>query len=199
MEDPMIVVLFQAAVKSGLFSTVCRYNMRGAGNSKAKWTKASLDPLFDPHMDDFIAVCQHLLSGGPSPPTTLFVAGYSYGACVAASGIEYVPAVAGYVGIGFPLGGAANLALRSRQHWAHLADTQIPKLVVHGTRDKYGALTTLREFAAQYHAAEPEPGPLDLAVIDGADHFFAGLWDEVAQKTLAWIGKRAEQLQAGGA
>lgn len=29
----------------------------------------------------------------------------------------------------------------------------------------------------QYHDHEPAPGPLDLQVFDGADHFFEGRYD----------------------
>lgn len=31
--------------------------------------------------------------------------------------------------------------------------------------------------ALQYHDHEPAPGPLDLQVFDGADHFFAGRYE----------------------
>jgi alpha/beta superfamily hydrolase len=44
------------------------------------------------------------------------------------------------------------------------------------THTQFTALTTLREYAAKYHESLPTPGPLDLYVIDGADHFFEGHW-----------------------
>jgi pimeloyl-ACP methyl ester carboxylesterase len=41
------------------------------------------------------------------------------------------------------------LALRSRHHWALLSDSAIPKLLIHGTQDKFGALSILRTYAAE--------------------------------------------------
>jgi hypothetical protein len=72
--------------------------------------------------------------------------------------------VVGYVAIGFPLGGMANLVLRSRAHWSELELSPIPKLVLQGTRDSYSPLSTLRDLVAQYNAYEPQPGPLELWV-----------------------------------
>lgn len=104
--------------------------------------------------------------------------------------------VAGYVGIGFPLGAAAAFALGARKHWALLADSQVPKLLIHGTRDSFSPLSTLRDVVARYHEASPPPGPLDLQIVDGADHFFEHQWDEVAARTMAWL-QRLVDGQAG--
>jgi hypothetical protein len=75
--------------------------------------------------------------------------------------------VVGYVAIGFPLGGMANLVLRSRAHWSELELSPIPKLVLQGTRDSYSPLSTLRDLVAQYNAYEPQPGPMELLVCVG--------------------------------
>eukprot|EP00879_Flechtneria_rotunda_P028904 GHRR01031139.1.p3 GENE.GHRR01031139.1~~GHRR01031139.1.p3 ORF type:complete len:100 (+),score=43.94 GHRR01031139.1:909-1208(+) len=91
----------------------------------------------------------------------------------------------------------ANLALRSRQHWSQLALSSVPKLVVQGSKDKFSALSTLREYTAMYHAYEPTPGPLDLQIVDGADHFFDGQWQEVAEKVMAWVQKQVGKQAAG--
>lgn len=78
-----------------------------------------------------------------------------------------------------------SLALRSRDHWQHLTDSLVPKLVIQGTRDKFCPLTTIRDYAQQYHDHRPEPGPMDLEIVDGADHFFDGIWDVSA--ALCWL------------
>lgn len=72
--------------------------------------------------------------------------------------------VVGYVAIGFPLGGVANLVLRSRALWSELELSPIPKLVLQGTRDSYSPLSTLRDLVLQYNECEPQPGPLELQV-----------------------------------
>lgn len=196
MDDPTVVAVYRAAIQSGLFSTVCRYNMRGAGGSSRKWNK---NIFIDPDVQDMLAVVQHVLKNTADPPKQLYMIGYSYGSCVAANALGQVPEVVAYVAIGFPLGGMANLALRSREHWSLLADSSVPKLVVQGTKDKYTPLTTLRDYAAQYHDHEPEPGPLDLQVFDGADHFFEGQYEEVAEKVLSWLQKQIDGQHHGTA
>jgi hypothetical protein len=35
--------------------------------------------------------------------------------------------------------------------------------------------------------------------VDGADHFFDGIWDMVAEKVLSWIQKQLDKQQPGGA
>lgn len=76
--------------------------------------------------------------------------------------------VVGYVAIGFPLGGMANLVLRSRAHWSELELSPVPKLVLQGTRDSYSPLSTLRDLMMQYNEHEPTPGPMELKVCGSA-------------------------------
>lgn len=80
----------RAAVQSGLFSTVCRYNMRGAGGSSKKWNK---NIFIDPDEQDMLSVIQHVLTNTADPPKQLYMIGYSYGSCVAANSLEQVPEV----------------------------------------------------------------------------------------------------------
>lgn len=189
MEDPTVLYNFIAAKDSQLFNTVVRYNMRGAHNSVAKRNFNLFNVLTspDPDSQDLVAVCDYVLEKLPNPPQELYLIGYSYGATVAASALQQVPQVVGYVAIGFPLGGVANLVLRSRALWSELELSPIPKLVLQGTRDSYSPLSTLRDLVLQYNEFEPKPGPLELQTIDGADHFFQGRWQEVADKVMAWI------------
>ena len=87
MDDPVVVSCYRAAISSGIFSTVVRYNMRGAGSSRSKWTKN----LWDPNEQDLAALCQHLLS--TSPGAQLWLVAYSYGSCVASQCLQQVPEV----------------------------------------------------------------------------------------------------------
>jgi alpha/beta superfamily hydrolase len=93
MDDPTVTHVFHAAIRSGLFSTVVRYNMRGAGASKAKWSKASF--LGEPDVEDMLAVCQYVTTQLQDAPIELFMIGYSYGACVAANSLAQLPQVVG--------------------------------------------------------------------------------------------------------
>jgi hypothetical protein len=84
--------------------------------------------------------------------------------------------VVGYVAIGFPLGGMANLVLRSRAHWSELELSPVPKLVLQGTRDSYSPLSTLRDLMMQYNEHEPTPGPMELKVGGPSDLVCAHLY-----------------------
>lgn len=104
--------------------------MRGAGGSRKKWNK---NIFIDPDVQDMVAVTQHVLTNTAQPPKELYIVGYSYGACVAANSLARVPEVVGYVAVGFPLGGMANLALRSRYGVVWSGGKQ-PAAVVNGIR-----------------------------------------------------------------
>lgn len=211
MQDPMVIFVFRAAIASGLFSVVVRYNMRGAGASTAK--RMSFNPLAllsAPEADpqDLVAVCQHVLAQRDSPVGELHLVGYSYGATVAASALAQLPQVRSYVGIGFPLGSIANLVLRSRAHWSELEASPVPKLLVAGTRDSHCPLSTLRSLVAQFAEQQEDAaacgqalaaGPLELQTIDGADHFFAGAWELCADIIMRWLQRQTDAQTTGTA
>jgi alpha/beta superfamily hydrolase len=51
----------------------------------------------------------------------------------------------------------------------------------------------------QYHDRQPQPGPLDLQIIDGADHFFDCKWQEVADKVIIWASNHMNPSCGGSA
>ncbi|GBF93922.1 hypothetical protein Rsub_06171 [Raphidocelis subcapitata] len=63
MDDPTVAALYGAALASGLFSAVVRYNQRGAGRSRAKRAAPSSR---SPDADDLVAVCGHALAAASS-------------------------------------------------------------------------------------------------------------------------------------
>jgi uncharacterized protein len=56
-----------------------------------------------------------------------------------------------------------------------------PKLLISGDQDDYSPLPGLKALMAKM------PDPKSLVTIDGADHFFAGLEDEVATAAQAFL------------
>ncbi len=96
MDDPTVIANYGAALRSGQFSTVVRYNMRCAGQSRGKSRSHS------PDADDLVSLCRHLLTKPMPPgreetegrlPRRLVLIAYSYGSCVAAEALARVPEV----------------------------------------------------------------------------------------------------------
>ncbi|KAI8469828.1 MAG: Alpha/Beta hydrolase protein [Monoraphidium minutum] len=210
MHDPTVVAQYSACLRSGLFDRALRYNMRCAGRSRGKARSSS-----DPDVDDLVALCRHVLSeplqaaasggggqagGAPAlaPARRVVLIGYSYGSCVAARALARVPEAVAYVSIGFPLGVLSRLFLGAGDAWAALAGAAAPKLLLIGDADNFTSLAQLEAAAARHAAAAPAAGPLDVEIIEGADHFFAELWDGVAARAQEWLAPRLSAPEAGG-
>lgn len=74
-------------------------------------------------------------------------------------------------------------------------------LLLHQTASLCGSfyLSRIVYVCNRLRQCRPAPGPLDLEIVDGADHFFDGIWDMVAEKVLAWIQKQLDAQQVAGA
>lgn len=94
--------------------------------------------------------------------------------------------MAGYVAVAFPLGTVANFVLGSRRAWQQLSGTPVPKLVLLGSCDKFCSTACLEQHVARYHAV-PCSGPLELCVLQGADHFFVCRWHDITATVLQWL------------
>ena len=234
--DPVITAAFHAArarhgPKKGslLFSVILRYDQRGVGASggaKALWG--------GPDAADAAALAGRMLGRGgglPGVPACdrVYICGYSWGGALGAVGAAGLPGVAGWVGVSPPLGGAAGLALRTGRAAAALgAAPTTPGLVILGDRDQFCSVRSAIRAVAAVNAERqrragvgvgvgvgvgagggrppPPPAPLDLAVVDGADHFWGGAtaccpsWGDVAGRVLDWVEgvERERERGAGG-
>jgi hypothetical protein len=153
-------VVFRAGVAlndAGL--TVLRINFRGVGHSTGTHDEARGE------RDDARVALDYLAEHYPGQPITL--AGFSFGARV---GLEVGASdgrVTRLIGIGTPV---------NMYDFSFLeAVRRKPLLLVHGDRDEFGDVQRLRALAArlQPHA------PVQLAIIEGAGHFFDHHLDEM--------------------
>ena len=127
-----------------------RFNFRGVGGSEGGYGEG------DGELDDLLAVCEFARARWPH--AELWLAGFSFGAVIAARGAEQV--------------GAARLvtiAPAVNILGQHLdAPPSMPWLIVQGDADEIVPVAGVRKWVAAH-----QPGPV-LHEMPGVDHFFHG-------------------------
>jgi len=166
MDSPVVMAIFRACAAAGL--AALRFNFRGVGASDGAWDEGRGE------QDDVRAALDHLQARLPATGR-LALAGYSFGAMMAAA----------VAGAGRPLAGLALVApplgMRPWQPPTTLAVAG-PLLLVAGDADQYcpaGALTALGQ-------ALPKP---TITILDGVDHFFFGGLDRLASAVSGWVAQ----------
>lgn len=166
MDSPVVVTAARACARQDL--ATLRFNFRGVGASEGAWDEGRGERI------DVRSAIAHLHSS-LARPARIALAGYSFGAAMAAA----------VAASGEPLAGLALIAPPiSVPSWEHpsLLSIDGPLLVVAGSHDAYcprGALATL---ATTIPAAT-------ITVIDGADHFFFAGLPALDAAVAAWAAK----------
>jgi alpha/beta superfamily hydrolase len=152
---------------------VLRFNFRGTGLSQGEHDQGIGE------VDDVRAALDWTDAQFHLP---LVFAGFSFGSAVgmrAACGDARVRAV---IGVGTPAVPVAEATEEPRVYSLDfLRDCTKPKLLVSGSRDKFGPRAKLEALVAS--AAEPKK----LVVIEAADHFFEGRLRELREAIEAWV------------
>jgi len=146
---------------------VLRFNFRGTGLSEGVHDDGKGE------REDVRAALNYL--AGQYRGSNLLLAGFSFGSWVGLRvGCEDARVI-DLIGLGIP----AN-----RSGMKYLADCAKPKLFVQGGNDEFGS----RENIEALFATVPEPKK--LVIVDGADHFFTGRLDKVANAINEWLDAR---------
>jgi uncharacterized protein len=143
---------------------VLRFNFRGVEQSEGIHDNGRGE------QDDVRAALDDLAKEFPGRP--MLLAGFSFGSRVGLEvgcGDERVERV---IGLGLPVDNVDMSFLRNCRK---------PKLIIQGGQDQFGSHTRLDSLFAEL------PEPKQLAVVDGADHFFTGKLDQVAAAIDAWL------------
>jgi len=147
-----------ASTLHDLGGATLRFNFRGVGRSAGHFDHGAGE------LEDARAALVWLRARLPG--TALLVAGFSFGAWVAARLAASEPTAGRLVLIGPPVASADFAMLRT---------SPIPKLVIQGTADKICPLSALEpEFATWAR-------PRRLETVEGATHFFDGRLGELAK------------------
>jgi uncharacterized protein len=151
MNSPVVTAAAEACGRQGL--ATLRFNFRGVGASQGVWDEGRGERLD-------VRSAMEYLRRALAQPARIAVAGYSFGAIMAAA----------VAASGEPLAGLALIApptaVAGRKPPGPLG-VDGPVLVVAGSGDGYCTREALATLAAAI------PGST-ITVIDGADHFFSG-------------------------
>jgi alpha/beta superfamily hydrolase len=137
---------------------VLRFNFRGVGRSAGTFDEGRGEA------GDFRAGLDFMADRYPGRP--IWAAGFSFGSWIALETGAVDPRVSVLIGIAPPV---------ARYDFAHTRDTTKPKFFVQGDMDD---LCPIQDLWAFYAALKE---PKEIAVIDGADHLFAGKTVEVGE------------------
>ena len=167
------VVYNAAKTMDALGIPVLRFNFRGAGLSAGEHDKGRGE------QGDVQAALDCLAAQFPGIP--LLLAGFSFGSLVGLRVGCRDPRVSELIGIGIPV---------NSSDFSFLANCPKPKLFIHGANDKFGARKKVEETVAAL------TGENRLAVVEDADHFFAGHLDEFSAAIANWLTERHPALRS---
>ncbi len=136
-----------------------RFNFRGVGESEGEHDGGVGE------VDDARAALEFLAAQAGVRPQDAVMAGYSFGASVAMRAGSAEGGVARMVAVALPI---AMMPMAS-------VVTSKPILLASGDRDSYSPIPKLKELTAKLGASAR------LEVIAGADHFFGGYEDRLAE------------------
>jgi alpha/beta superfamily hydrolase len=159
-----------------------RFNFRGVGQSTGEHDHAR-----GGEQEDARAALDYLAEQYPNLP--LFVAGFSFGARVGLEVGVKDARVGALVGIGTPV----SIAERGYD-FSFLNECRKPVLFVHGERDEFGDVETLRALVARI----PPEAHARLVVIPGAGHFFDEQLDELTRAVREWAEEQLGGMQRDG-
>ncbi len=151
MHNRVVYRAVRALTRAG-FATL-RFNFRGVGLSEGRYDTGRGE------VEDFRAALEEAERGRGLP---IVAGGFSFGAAVALRAIEGDARVAAYVGLGLPI---------ATESGRLLPRPRVASLFVVGERDIYGPPEELARFVGDAGS---------IVVIPGADHFFDGGLEELA-------------------
>jgi len=175
MDNPVVLAIAAACLDAGL--ATLRFNFRGVGGSGGAWDEG-------PGEQDDVRAALALLRERLPPRGRLALAGYSFGAAMAAAVAGGGERLAGLALVAPPL------AARAWEPWDP-SGLDGPWLVVAGSADAYCRTEALAALGGALPAAT-------VTVIDGADHFFFTGMPRLRAALSAWAGTLARRTSAAG-
>ncbi len=150
---------------------VLRFNFRGAGLSEGEHAHGHGE------VEDVRAALDWLQREYGLP---LLLAGFSFGASVGLRACCGDARVKGMAALGLPVRAGGRV-----YSYGFLAACTQPKLFISGGQDEYGPQAEVEAVVA---GAAP---PAELAIVPGADHFFAGKLEQMQQPLGIWVSRFA--------
>jgi alpha/beta superfamily hydrolase len=143
-----------------------RFNFRGVGRSTGNHTDGTGE------LSDVKASIDYLLN--EKTIENLFLCGYSYGAAIGCSMINYSDKIIGYAAISFPWDFMG-------EKYKKLSQSDKPKLFIQGDNDN---IASFGRFEVHFNDYQE---PKISKIITGADHFYWGYESQVADQVLEFL------------
>ena len=159
MQNNVVSGVYNKLIKSDV--PCLRFNFRGVGKSTGSYSggigelndvKVCVDFLIDEKNHERIILC-----------------GYSYGAAIGCSAINYKDNIIGYIAISFPFDFV-------EAKYRELSQSNKPKLFIQGDQDTIASYERFQENYKFYNV------PKKKEIINGADHFYWNYEEQVAEK-----------------
>jgi alpha/beta superfamily hydrolase len=74
----------------------------------------------------------------------------------------------------------------------------MPNAVHRNQADNFTSLPQLRAAVDRHAASAAGSVPMEVRILEGADHFFYERWEEVAAEALSWVAKQLEHVAQDG-
>ncbi|MFX0009263.1 MAG: alpha/beta hydrolase [Candidatus Hermodarchaeota archaeon] len=166
MYNNVVTAVFDKFINKGI--TSLRFNFRGVGSSTGSFTDGSGE------LSDVQACIDFLLL--KLKCDTIFICGYSYGAAIGCSAVNYSEKIIGYAAVSFPWDFMG-------EKYKILSQTNKPKLFIQGDRDELAVYSKFEPHFKSYS------DPKASKIINGADHFYWGFENLVADEVYNYLIK----------
>ena len=161
MYNNVVSRVFDKLIKNDI--SCLRFNFRGVGRSTGMHSNGTGE------LEDARACINFLIN--EKNHESLIICGYSYGAAIGCSAINYSDKVISYISISFPWDFFGS-------KFKKLSQTNKPKLFIQGNRDLMARYENFEENFNYYK------NPKIRKIIDGADHFYWGFEGQIADEVL---------------
>ncbi len=170
MNNKVVYTMFHAFAEMGF--SVLRFNFRGVGRSQGGYDQGQGE------LGDAASALDWLQSYNADAFAS-WVGGFSFGAWVALQLMMRRPEIDGFVTVAPPA---------SAYDFSFLAPCPISGQVIHGGADEMVPVESVTKLV--HKLASQRDVEIDYRVIDGANHFFNGELDTVAQSVKDYVSAR---------
>ena len=161
MWNNVVSEIFKTLIEN---NTSClRFNFRGVGESTGSHSSGNGE------LSDIKACIEFLINR--KGIQKIIISGYSYGAAIGCSAVNYSEKIVGFIAFSFPFD---FMGLKYKK----LSQTNKPKLFIQGNKDEVASYSNFYEHYEFYE------NPKDYKIIDGADHFYWGYETQAVQEML---------------
>lgn len=177
MDNNVVIGLCDGLVRSGI--AALRFNYRGIGLSEGSTNADGQDA------QDAVSALHYLGERSEVDETRLGIAGYSFGGRVALRVAATQPSA---------ILAVASVACPTKEFQdPTVQGITLPKLLINGSRDRIVSVEEFQRLAPEFQE------PKEVAVIEGADHFFLAreeaLGDLAGKFFTQWLALRVESEQ----